>query len=198
MESNAYYLEMLEIMELSLKALKTLYEINELTNKRKRSCAVRAINRDRKRNGFYQQTFVKMRDIDHEQFFIYTRMSPQIYKLLLNLVSPFLSKTSLREPVQPECRLAVTLLWVISNNCQCNSIHNAFVRFLQDIWRREIHSNRWRGRLNWGKLQWETLFWRLRKLFGAIWWLLMSANRPQKTTNKLRVNSGACGICQTV
>ncbi|XP_018802779.1 PREDICTED: uncharacterized protein LOC108977521 [Bactrocera latifrons] len=39
-------------------------------------------------------------------------MTPQVYGLLLTLVEPFLKKNSLREPVHPECRLALILQYL--------------------------------------------------------------------------------------
>ncbi|XP_039968987.1 protein ALP1-like [Bactrocera tryoni] len=53
-----------------------------------------------------------MKRIDHADFFIYTRMTPQVYEIWLTLVEPFLNKNSLRESVQPECRLALTLQYL--------------------------------------------------------------------------------------
>ncbi|XP_017471899.1 PREDICTED: uncharacterized protein LOC108363140 [Rhagoletis zephyria] len=70
------------------------------------------MNRNRKKEGFFVRTFLIMKEIDHRQFFIYTRMTPQVYEVLLTLVKPFLKKYSLREPVQPECRLALTLQYL--------------------------------------------------------------------------------------
>ncbi|KAI8119870.1 Protein ALP1-like [Lucilia cuprina] len=67
-------------------------------------------------NKWHQLSFLRMKEIDHQQFFIYTRMAPEVYKLLLNLVTPYLQKNSLRESVQPECRLAVTLLYLTQGN----------------------------------------------------------------------------------
>lgn len=109
MEKKLSDMNKLKLLKLAYEALCSLRKMNEL-KEQKRPCSVREINRDRNRNGFFVQTFLWMKDIDHQQFFIYTRMASNVYKLLLSLITPFLQKNSLREPVQPECRLAATLL----------------------------------------------------------------------------------------
>ena len=70
---------------------------------------VRPLNLDRNYTGYFNTTFLKMKAIDLEEFFIQTRMRRPEYDLLLELVKGDLSKSSMREPISAECRLAVTL-----------------------------------------------------------------------------------------
>ncbi|XP_055846086.1 uncharacterized protein LOC129912029 isoform X2 [Episyrphus balteatus] len=84
-------------------------ENDSSVKQRIRSCSVREINRDRRQNGFFNATFLKIKEHDSAQFFMYTRMHPAMFDELLNLVSPFMIKTSIREPILPECRLALFL-----------------------------------------------------------------------------------------
>jgi len=69
---------------------------------------VRPINK-RKRQGFLCNLFREIRLTDHEEFFAYTRLWPEQYKILLELVTPYLRKRSNRKPFSPHARLAVTL-----------------------------------------------------------------------------------------
>ncbi|XP_049316586.1 uncharacterized protein LOC125779336 [Bactrocera dorsalis] len=111
MNRKLKYLKTIKMLSSVLEGIKILTEISEITKKRVRSCSVREINRKRKKEGFFVR-FLQIKRIDHNDFFIYTRMTPQVYGLLLTLVEPFLKKNSLREPVQPECRLALTLQYL--------------------------------------------------------------------------------------
>lgn len=54
---------------------------------------VRPINK-RKRQGFLCNIFCEIRLTDHEEFFAYTRLWPEQYKMLLELVTPYLRKRS--------------------------------------------------------------------------------------------------------
>ena len=99
-------------MEIYLKYIEILIKRNKSkrNKKRYRSCAVRVLNRNRKRCGFYFVTFRRMKDLDAEWFFIHTRMSVPVFNALVNMLTPFLRKISIRESVSPEERLAITLL----------------------------------------------------------------------------------------
>lgn len=111
MNTKLKYLKSLKLMNCVLDGICVLQEVRDIKKtKRKRSCSVRKINRDREMNGFFVQSFLIIKEMDHQQFFIYTRMTPRAYEHLLEFVKPFLEKNSLRQPVQPECRLAVTMM----------------------------------------------------------------------------------------
>jgi len=53
-----------------------------------------------------------MYSTDEDQFFEYTRMNIRQFDYLFSLVGPMLQKKSLREPLPPKFRLAVTLTLV--------------------------------------------------------------------------------------
>ena len=77
--------------------------------RRKRRWWVRPINLDREQYGYYQKVFKKMKMNDPEEFFVQTRMTPQIFELLFSLLSDDLSKASFRPPICAESRLSLTL-----------------------------------------------------------------------------------------
>lgn len=70
---------------------------------------VRLVNRTRKRDGHYDNLFRELKETDHEEFFRFTRMRPDTFDRLLELISPFLIKRSIRKPLPLELRLALTL-----------------------------------------------------------------------------------------
>lgn len=83
--------------------------IRKTTLKRRRRWWVRPINLDRDRFGYFERMFKKMKDLDEEEFFAQTRMTKEVYNLLLSLIEGDLQKRSIRQPIKPECRLALTL-----------------------------------------------------------------------------------------
>lgn len=70
---------------------------------------VRPVNRNRHTQGFNLNLFRELLISDHEEFFGYTRMWPEQFEFLLNLVRPYLEKRSIRTPLSPRLRLALTL-----------------------------------------------------------------------------------------
>lgn len=72
-------------------------EIKEKSQKQKiiRSCSVREGNRYRLKNSFFVLTFLEIKENDHQQFFEYTRMTPQVFEILVDLMKPFLEKNAL-------------------------------------------------------------------------------------------------------
>lgn len=70
---------------------------------------VRPINRSRDQHGYFTNVFEEMKATDHEEFNSFTRMWPEHFEILLDLVEPFLRKQSNRRPLDPELRLALTL-----------------------------------------------------------------------------------------
>jgi len=63
-----------------------------------------------------------MYSTDEEQFFEYTRMNIRQFDYLFSLVGPMLQKKSLREPLPPRFRLAVTLTLVYYQKLSFQSI----------------------------------------------------------------------------
>ncbi|XP_071652757.1 uncharacterized protein [Temnothorax longispinosus] len=72
---------------------------------------VRPINR-RKRQGFVSNLFREIKLTDHEEFFMYTRLCPEQYKILLELTTPYLTKYSNRKPLSLEIKLVITLTYL--------------------------------------------------------------------------------------
>lgn len=59
--------------------------------------------------GFHLNLFKEIKQTDHEQFFIYTRMWPHMFDELLTRVCPFLKKVGPRRSHPVELKLALTL-----------------------------------------------------------------------------------------
>lgn len=60
----------------------------------------------------------QLRFNDREMFFVYTRMTPERYDHLLSLVDERLKKYSLRDPVSPNERLMITLVFLATGESQ--------------------------------------------------------------------------------
>lgn len=86
-----------------------LYLIRKRTQKRR--WWIRPINNvEKHRNiGFYMNLFREIKQTDHEQFFMYTRMWPHMFQDLLTRVHPFLEKIGQRRPHSVQLKLALTL-----------------------------------------------------------------------------------------
>ncbi|KYN50378.1 hypothetical protein ALC60_00020, partial [Trachymyrmex zeteki] len=78
-------------------------------NRSKRRWWVRPINRPRDDFGHFRNLFSYMKTDDHEEFFGFTRMIPSQFRILCDLVRPFLTKRSNRPSLSVELRVAVTL-----------------------------------------------------------------------------------------
>lgn len=76
---------------------------------KKRRWWVRPVNRYRKQLGHYSKLINIMLKEDQEEFFKYTRFTIPEYKKLLEMVYPYLYKTSIREPLSPSHVLLMTL-----------------------------------------------------------------------------------------
>ncbi|EZA53811.1 hypothetical protein X777_06627 [Ooceraea biroi] len=85
--------------------------INYRQNVKIRRWWVRPINK-RKQQGFLCNLFREIRSNDHEEFFMYTRLCPEQYKILLKAVTPYLRKRSNRKSLSPDTRLAITLTYL--------------------------------------------------------------------------------------
>ncbi|KAK9738977.1 hypothetical protein QE152_g9449 [Popillia japonica] len=101
---------MLTGVELKLKILLLLrLKKKAELNKIKRRWGVRPVIQNRKKCGEFLTSFLKYKIVDHEWFFLYTRMNPSQFDEVLALVGPVLQKRSHREPLSPSQRLAITL-----------------------------------------------------------------------------------------
>ncbi|XP_034245708.1 putative nuclease HARBI1 [Thrips palmi] len=89
----------------------------KLAKKRKdRRFHVKPILLGRKMYGAWYSLIPEMREFDHEEFFNFMRMTPDSFDWLLDKVSPIITKKSLREPICPGERLAVTLRYLASGD----------------------------------------------------------------------------------
>lgn len=79
--------------------------------KRMRRFWVRPINRKRNLEGAFFSLVKEMQISEHdfEQFFKYTRMSPNLFKKLVSLVGPMIRKVERETTLTPEHRLIMTL-----------------------------------------------------------------------------------------
>ena len=77
-----------------------------------RRYAVRPLNRNRRVDGHFASLFTDMATMDHEQFFMYTRMTPSMYEELLRIVGPSIAKDPRKNPLSPSHRLVMTLQYV--------------------------------------------------------------------------------------
>lgn len=68
----------------------------------------RPVNRRRRDQGFKLNLFCELIISDHEEFFGYTRMWPEQFEFLLNLIRPYLEKRSIRTPLSLRLRLSLT------------------------------------------------------------------------------------------
>ncbi|XP_037931463.1 putative nuclease HARBI1 [Teleopsis dalmanni] len=80
---------------------------NQMRNRRWR---VRPINVDRALHGYYRKTFLAIKEKDNEEFFSHTRMSKELYTLLLKLIAP--SATKCGQQINADERLSLTLLYL--------------------------------------------------------------------------------------
>lgn len=65
---------------------------------------------ERRTKGFYKKIFCVLKRKDEDEFRKITRMGVGQFELLLNLLKERLTKISNRKPIEPESRLALTLL----------------------------------------------------------------------------------------
>lgn len=76
-----------------------------------RTCLVRDINRNRDEQGHFNHLFQELKK-DPVMFFRYTRMTVDVFYMLLNMVKPLIKKRNWRA-LPAELRLAVTLRFII-------------------------------------------------------------------------------------
>ncbi|KAJ8969040.1 hypothetical protein NQ314_001940 [Rhamnusium bicolor] len=64
-------------------------------------------------------------EVDNEQYFAFTRMTPRLFECLLNLVGPHLQKDSTKRPLAPAHRLMMTLHY-LAEGCSMHEIARNF------------------------------------------------------------------------
>lgn len=79
-----------------------------LQERRQRRWCVRPVNIDRGISGYYVCSFLKIKNMDEQHFFIHTRMTKSLFNVLLTLVENTLSKPN--QLILPEERLSITIL----------------------------------------------------------------------------------------
>lgn len=79
-----------------------------LNLKRNRRFKVRPLNRNKKFS-VYNNLLEYAKTQDREQFFKYTRMSPEMFDHLLKYIEPYIKKDPSKLPIKPGQRLAITL-----------------------------------------------------------------------------------------
>lgn len=100
-----------ETVRFAFEAVRFCYLTRKYKKKKeRRRWWVRPTYVKRNQDGFYEKTYKYIKENDEELFFNATRMNRTQYDLLLNLVAGYLKKTSIRKAIEPECRLAVTLM----------------------------------------------------------------------------------------
>lgn len=103
--------ELLRYFELFCELHKLYQEYQKIKKRQrcKRRWWVRPNNLTRNIAGFFNASFLPMKQMDPEVFFQHTRMTKNLYDLLLNLVEKDLTKKSIRRPINFEYRLSLTL-----------------------------------------------------------------------------------------
>ncbi|XP_077492061.1 uncharacterized protein LOC144102756, partial [Amblyomma americanum] len=82
---------------------------------------VRPVFAVRKEEGLYHTAMRRMREGDHDLFYKFFRMTPQLFDEVLGLVSPDLTRQHVvREPLEPGERLAIALSYLASGQDICN------------------------------------------------------------------------------
>ncbi|KAK4882659.1 hypothetical protein RN001_005978 [Aquatica leii] len=97
-----------------------MFSLRRNQRQKQRQYKTRIINRNRGTLGFYAATFLKMKEVDSEQFFKYTRMDVETFNKLLGLVSPMLQKKRLPDSIGAEQCLAVTLNYLSQGSSMQN------------------------------------------------------------------------------
>ncbi|XP_024893938.1 protein ALP1-like isoform X1 [Temnothorax curvispinosus] len=102
-------------MQVASLALYTAWKAEKSKRWRNRRWWVRPINTRRAQYGDFATLFAELKE-DEDMFFRYTRMDVPTFYELLRLVGPFLQKGSIRAPICPEQRLAITLRYLATGD----------------------------------------------------------------------------------
>lgn len=110
-----------------LIVLRQIYVLRNGLKRRKRRWWIRPGFQRRRDYSEFDNFIPHIRDNDEEMFFKYFRMSKDRYEHLLSLVSESLKKLSIREPVSPDERLTITLVY-LSTGCSQQDLSFRFQR----------------------------------------------------------------------
>ncbi len=101
-----------DIMECLINMIELEYILQEQCPKQrkmvKRRWGVHPINQMRREQGHFHNLFQEMQTYDHEKFFNYTRMSPERFDHLFELIETRITKNS-PNAIPAKCRLLLTL-----------------------------------------------------------------------------------------
>lgn len=100
-----------DILQCIINMIELEYILNndaQLKRRRKRRWGVHPINQMRNEHGHFQNLFEEMLSHDHEKFFNFTRMTPERFYHLLELVEPKITKYA-PNAIPAKCRLLITL-----------------------------------------------------------------------------------------
>ncbi|XP_068083420.1 uncharacterized protein [Anabrus simplex] len=115
MESNNVLAELM-LLHTSLALLLGAVYLKRRNRQRRRRWWVHPLNQRRLSQGDFGNLLQEMRENDPHEFFLYMRMKPEQFDTILNLVSPFLIKRSVRSPLPTSMRLAITLRFLATGD----------------------------------------------------------------------------------
>lgn len=102
----------IDIMQCIINMIEIEYVLqNECPKKRRkgeRRWGVHPLNQMRREQGHFNNLFKEMLVHDHDQFFNYTRMTPERFEHLFGLIETKITKTA-SNAIPPKCRLLLTL-----------------------------------------------------------------------------------------
>lgn len=107
-----------------LECLDMLVGTNRVFKVRQRRWAVHPINQLRSEYGHFHNLVAEMRQQDKDKFFNFTRMSPEMFDDLMNLVRPRITKYS-SNAIPAECRLLITVRFLATGD-SLKSLHYNF------------------------------------------------------------------------
>ncbi|KAJ6649068.1 Protein ALP1-like, partial [Pseudolycoriella hygida] len=119
----------LDILHSFIHVIELNYIINSTEEsrhlkRRKRRWGVHPINQMRKELGHFENLVNEMLIHDHDKFFNFTRMSPNIFDVLLDLISPKITKFA-PNAIPSKFRLLLTLRFLATGDC-LKSLHYNF------------------------------------------------------------------------
>lgn len=100
---------------IELDCILNLTSDDKQLKRRKRRWGVHPINQLRKELGHFENLVKEMLINDHEKFFNYTRMSPERFDYLLDLIASKITKSA-PNAIPAKFRLLLTLRWVLRSH----------------------------------------------------------------------------------
>lgn len=101
--------ELIEIMGCMLLIATTFFATGIIKKRKHRRFKIRPMNRNRRETSVYKNIIQYAEQNDREQFFKYTRMSPEMFRYVLSLIEPFIQRSPRIDSICPGQRLAMTL-----------------------------------------------------------------------------------------